>query len=314
MRAELRNRLTDLIVQSNLEPVSRILLEESKECVRLFRSEAADPNELGGSRIGGLPDLPDGVEWPKGRDEEGRPGYASFIAQFHLAEVPSIQDLPIPREGRIWLFLNSLWDDQGRIEITGIYESKPDVRLRRLAAPTGAHWSIAEQSPEQTALRFEVGVSLPVDRPGFEDELYERFASARSDAGSTFGGSAAPHDGGVDEQEIRQRIGRFLLHGVSEPPGSLGRIGGHAFSSDGGRDLLQLIVLTRRGQRRPTTKWIDQNFEEVAKEAELWRLLVVLFRGIAFEFGEAFPLWVFARASDLAGGRFDSVAAEGGHS
>jgi hypothetical protein len=60
----------------------------------------------GFSKIGGLPELPEGVAWP--RDEDGP---AAFVAQLDLAAFSRLDGFDwLPRTGRIYLF----FEDQRR--------------------------------------------------------------------------------------------------------------------------------------------------------------------------------------------------------
>ena len=57
----------------------------------------------GVSKLGGLPDLPEGVAWP---EKEGQP--QSFIAQIRLADVHSYDaDNVLPAEGMLWFFYDA---------------------------------------------------------------------------------------------------------------------------------------------------------------------------------------------------------------
>jgi hypothetical protein len=93
----------------------------------------------GGSRIGGLPDLPAGVPWPlrapaRGRSPESPP--MSFVLQVNLAEVAELDaNKVLPPEGLLTLFY--YWDDDaggdaGRI----LFFPAPLPELRRPTAPT----------------------------------------------------------------------------------------------------------------------------------------------------------------------------------
>ncbi|WP_165164705.1 DUF1963 domain-containing protein [Corynebacterium qintianiae] len=101
---------------------------------------------LGSSRVGGLPDLPKGAEWPAG---PGGMSYA-FIAQINLAELrDAVGDAPgLPESGLLSFF----WDPEGGYDAAPensrvIYT--PDGELERLAFPEGLnalHESTAEYS------------------------------------------------------------------------------------------------------------------------------------------------------------------------
>lgn len=59
----------------------------------------AEPSPVGASRIGGLPDLPEGCAWP---EHEGRK--LPFIAQLDLASLPRWPEMPLPERGNLWFF------------------------------------------------------------------------------------------------------------------------------------------------------------------------------------------------------------------
>jgi uncharacterized protein YwqG len=76
--------------------------------------------EIGGSRLGGWPDLPEGTPWPTWR---GRP--MAFLAQIDLADVADVQpQARLPKEGLLSFFL-------GCGEET--YEKHDDPRTRYMA-------------------------------------------------------------------------------------------------------------------------------------------------------------------------------------
>src|SRR5438876_3632640 len=57
----------------------------------------------GASKLGGLPDLPEGVAWP---EKQGQP--QSFIAQIRLADVqPYDRDKVLPETGMLWFFYDA---------------------------------------------------------------------------------------------------------------------------------------------------------------------------------------------------------------
>ena len=55
------------------------------------------------SRLGGRPNLPEGVRWPVWQG--GQP--LSFIAQLDLAALPRIKGLPLPRSGSLYFFYDA---------------------------------------------------------------------------------------------------------------------------------------------------------------------------------------------------------------
>jgi uncharacterized protein YwqG/predicted DNA-binding protein (MmcQ/YjbR family) len=68
---------------------------------------------VGQSKIGGRPDLPDGIEWPLFRD--GKP--LAFLAQINLGEVASVSRLPgLPESGLLSVFSVFGWQVEDNLD------------------------------------------------------------------------------------------------------------------------------------------------------------------------------------------------------
>ena len=61
--------------------------------------EAMDRLPLGHSRFGGLPDLPDGIQWPKHKGKRLR-----FLAQVNLSELRLEDNSILPKDGHLFFF------------------------------------------------------------------------------------------------------------------------------------------------------------------------------------------------------------------
>jgi uncharacterized protein YwqG len=116
------------------------LVALDRPSVRLEARPSADPDEIaiGLSRLGGEPDLPEGVPWP---EWQGRP--LSFLAQIALGEMPEIADSDLPMEGILYFFYEA---DQGawgfRPGDRGAWRilfAEPDAPLSRRPTPSGVH-------------------------------------------------------------------------------------------------------------------------------------------------------------------------------
>jgi uncharacterized protein YwqG len=81
-----------------------------KPSVRLFPSPKSKP-PLGGTRAGGRPDLPDGVEWPRSQEtDEPMP----FLLQVNLAEeAPFDVEGVLPKAGLLSFFFYTVDEDSG---------------------------------------------------------------------------------------------------------------------------------------------------------------------------------------------------------
>lgn len=77
----------------------------------LLKATAASGQKfrLGESKIGGQPDLPEGVDWPTFTD--GKP--LVFLAQINLEELPATAQLSLPRNGLLSIFSVFGWQEDG---------------------------------------------------------------------------------------------------------------------------------------------------------------------------------------------------------
>ncbi len=96
--------LAHVIRHFGLEPYRDQLAPHARRSIRLVRGEAAGVHRPGSSRLGGLPDLPPGVDWPR-RDLVGTP--LAFLAQVNLAEVaPADLERVLPATGILYFFVD----------------------------------------------------------------------------------------------------------------------------------------------------------------------------------------------------------------
>jgi hypothetical protein len=162
LRDSLRTQLLDAIGKAELMEHGEALVGEARECVHFFHHEPQGELAVGASKVGGLPDLPESVEWPDGTDLDGRPhGKAEFLAQFNLSEVPAVDDFDLPRSGHLWLFVRNTSLVYGSPAIVYREEKEP---LKPRAKPP-----CAEREPgfgwhdvRLRSMTFEPAVSLPL--------------------------------------------------------------------------------------------------------------------------------------------------------
>ena len=332
IRDELRGKLEKAAKAAGFDAGgTELLVGAAKECA--FITHAKKPAKAdslpGASRIGGLPDLPKGVDWPAGLDERGRDGgFATFLAQFNLADVPELNDTPLPRRGHFWLFLRA-WDNTGTMYFAAHFDPSP-ARLVRKRAPTKTDWPAKVESPRPTPIRFTRGVSLPWHRETFHDAVLAAWGGDEFDAPRAFepvgaavgvndaigqvGGHADPFDDHDPFRAIAFRrlgppdvaeAGRF--HSVAEWERAV---------ENPGPSFLPPAALAARADRlramRPKVEWIEQHREAIDAEAAAWRLLVRLDRNqeAGLDLGDGMALDVFIRAADLAAGKFDDLTGE----
>ena len=187
------DRLERLIVRFNYGAARSILLQAARPCVSLFLDEIpADPQEraaralaLGASRMGGTPDLPGDFPWPILEDgfviddTRSEPGYAGFLLQLALADMPRVADHPLPDAGYLYVF------DCGpsqpfETSFLVSYSAAPAADLRRAARPAGllcAAEPACFEDGESFAIRGTLGIDFPTSNADGM-ELYRLVAQA----------------------------------------------------------------------------------------------------------------------------------------
>lgn len=139
---------------------------------------------LGVSRLGGDPDLPPDVEWPRWRDVP-----IPFVAQIDLSELPSIAGRELlPESGRLYFFHAMDCDDDDPIPShdTGdwsgcapvLFSEAPTSSLKRTERPSKGlrydplrlNYSVIEDAPESTHPALLV---LGYEEPKLQDRYWE---------------------------------------------------------------------------------------------------------------------------------------------
>ena len=99
-----RNRmlLEGLIREHRFEHALSYLLEHTRQGIRCTKAGEANDGRLGGSRIGGDPDLPARIDWPA--TSEGVP--MTFLVQLNLQELAAANEsLLLPDRGMLYFFV-----------------------------------------------------------------------------------------------------------------------------------------------------------------------------------------------------------------
>lgn len=123
---------------------------------------------LGASRIGGIPDMPEGTKWPMWKGEP-----QSFVAQLNLADLPRPEGLDtLPEDGQLLFFYSARQDtwgfDPNDRSSWWVCHAPVDTPLRRAQPPA----SIPDGGTfPPCALAFEPTVTLPAWESPQVDEL-----------------------------------------------------------------------------------------------------------------------------------------------
>lgn len=99
-----------LFEKTGLAHLKKDIKHLARPSIRLTATQVDEATlQPGVSKLGGLPDLPEGVTWP---EKQGQP--QSFIAQIRLTEVqPYDKDKILPETGMLWFFYDAAQETFG---------------------------------------------------------------------------------------------------------------------------------------------------------------------------------------------------------
>src|SRR4051812_26911162 len=215
------------------EETAAELRRRSRPSIRLV------PDASGSSRLGGCPDLADGVEWPVGES-----GPLTFFAQVDLAAAAGlVPDSPLPETGVLQFF----WDEDYRHaspDATRVLHHDDVRALRRRPPPP--HEPVYPELASRVVPWLSVDPEFGRDVSMADDQ--ERWLSlstllALANRGHRLLGYASPLQDRVEEEAERRAGRRFSfvleLDGDHEPFGDLTAFadGAHVYflaPSDGG--------------------------------------------------------------------------------
>lgn len=160
--------IVDVMRDGGLSQVAEELENQRMHSIRL-KAEVMPEAELklGVSKLGGLPDLPKGTEWPKWQDEP-----LSFIAQLRMSDIAAYDvENALPQSGVLYFFYDAEdqpWgyspDDRGGWKV--LYYNGELSLLDRILAPLmlpedckfkacGFHFSSEVTVPDDESLHIE---------------------------------------------------------------------------------------------------------------------------------------------------------------
>jgi uncharacterized protein YwqG len=311
-----RAALEASLAQHGLGAARDLILANAVPCFRILADGEADDAPVGATRLGGVPDLPQGVAWP--RDQDGRS--ANFFGQFDFAGLASHIDAPeLPREGLLLLF------------VTYLESAAKPVAVKALLAPKGADL-LRAQAPEDDEdladpdtgmlapvfIRFAEGLSLPFHSRAFRRSL----AAAGDDGGLRSLITAFGKETGGD------KIGQLL--GFASPYDDtdfyrmlyfhrIGRGGYEYLDHWGSQEEYDAYVArqqssgtaSRRRIDETKLRWLFDHQTEIGAAAAEWRLLLRIDsnRPMKLNINDADPIYFLMPEADLAKGDFSRVEA-----
>lgn len=114
--------LEDLIIKHGLEEYKEQIFSISKPQLLVSRVEEDNYEQLGNTRFGGYPDLPEDIEYPKMINLHGEEKYLDFLCQLNLKDF-SQYDLNLPKEGMLYFFSGQLNMNDINNRMNPIYEN-----------------------------------------------------------------------------------------------------------------------------------------------------------------------------------------------
>ncbi len=184
--------------QGTPAPLVESILSRLRPSIRLVPHEG-ETDRVGGSRIGGLPDLPEGTPWPRleALDEDDQPPAYAFILQVDLAEVHGLDpEGVLPEAGLLSYFY--LLDEDDLADCTDgtslVLYFPPGASLRRLDFPEDLpsdrrfrplllvpHPEWTTPPPADVGLDSEEVMGHPelIEQLGLWDDLDDRVAAAQ---------------------------------------------------------------------------------------------------------------------------------------
>jgi uncharacterized protein YwqG len=163
-----RENLRKLITELGFGDLQDYLLQFARPSIRVITSPVNDEADIpiGHSKIGGTPDLPQGIDWVK-VDYGDRKRSMPFIAQFNLTELkPYDEENLLPGDGMLYFFadlFNGLrFKDRGRV----VFFDGDLTTLERVPFPDDIPPNVPMEWGERydpCAVEFVPEINLPFD-------------------------------------------------------------------------------------------------------------------------------------------------------
>jgi hypothetical protein len=165
----LAQRFVEEVRATGLVGLADDLARLARLCVAAAESGPGEEAPVGGSRIGGAPDLPSKMPWPEVEGE-----LLSFILQIDLAQVPLEARGALPESGVLALFLGSnecTTDVEHRLLLL-----EPGALVRRSPPKKARYRDESTAELEPVSMSLCLGVSLPDYESAELDALLARHA------------------------------------------------------------------------------------------------------------------------------------------
>lgn len=304
--------LDSLIAQTGLTESASVLRARARHGFHIQSVGKATNAPLGGTRFGGLPDLPPDALWPSSPD-----GAWTFYAQIDLADIGRGSGLScLPEKGLLSFFSGWVEGAADPIAARVVYIPAGSELTRRRAESFAEGCALLEP----VSVRFSPVVSLPFDDLDFVAAL---------EAASPRGDVEALTRAVLDRPE--DTIGLLLAHAVTMQDDLHAAVAFDALGRSGQGNLIQWrdwpaweaaktmkLRMAGGGIYEPwsardddNVRWIIDNRAKVEAEIAAWALLLRVDsnRAMDLSINDADPIYFFAREDALARADFSGVRA-----
>lgn len=112
---ELTPQLEAIIEENKLQEYSSALISMVKQAIGFSHLEEEDYSDIGNHRFGGMPDLPENIDYPRFGDnwrEDKQDCVYEFIGQINCSQIAYLQEY-LPRTGTLFFFLETIHNIYG---------------------------------------------------------------------------------------------------------------------------------------------------------------------------------------------------------
>lgn len=283
-------RLGQLIAKHDLSVVEDLIRAHATECIMLDLGDMDNYAKTGNSRYGGIPDLPPSIDWP---ESEGI--YYGFLMQLNLAEIPSIQNHPLPSSGMLYFFLD---DDEDATDVMAkvVFYQGDMSDLRPTEPPDMETLSIQVQEQYSNLTAHELSARVSIDLPGYGSPAYDKITQQANE---------------TDTGDGEDRYNNLLEDAVEDPcdDSVAGKLLGLA--SEVNDDLRENAVLVKSDRDRQLYDYDYRkaHASELSKAADEWCLLWRIDSNfkVGINIWDAGSYYVMIRKDDLASLNFNDI-------
>ncbi|MCI4668983.1 MAG: YwqG family protein [Bacteroidia bacterium] len=285
-----RRKLEDLISSYAIEPYKEFYLREIKQSIRLVCDGRPDGSMF--SRLGGVPELPEGIKWPI-NPETNLP--FTFLAQLAISEIKALdKENLLPERGRMYFFYEQdYFDNDLQALVIFANEDLPFEVPKLPAAFKRKRRRVGESSSregkrkllEAQKIAFGTEFHIPAKDSLFIEKVYRESQT-----------DLEPHE------SLNDPFGNFTIEYWENEPETTPKhhLLGHYKGIQ--NEMLQLELFDEHGI-------VKGNGLQDIHEALKWRLLLQMDTDPALEcmFGDGGRLFFFIHEDDLKESDFSKV-------